>query len=134
MSRDNTVQAPRTGGLAQLDPRLYSPLQVLAYQDVHNVPDRHPAWWHSDWTTHAHTCEHNGRPPCDWSLVGDPGSPARARRAWDTPGLPACTEQERCGRHRGMCAYRDDDPGRCPECHRSWARLAFDDDPHVHPA
>lgn len=37
-------------------------------------------------------------------------------RRWDPPGLPPRTREERCARHR-HCAYRDDDPVRCPLCH-----------------
>ena len=37
---------------------------------------------------------------------------------WDTPGLPPRTMSERCARHK-HCAYRDDDPARCPLCHAS---------------
>lgn len=40
----------------------------------------------------------------------DPGS-----KPWDTPGLPETTQ--RCRFHRGLCAYRDDDPARCALCH-----------------
>ena len=35
---------------------------------------------------------------------------------WDTPGLSPRTMAERCARHK-HCAYRDDDPARCPLCH-----------------
>jgi hypothetical protein len=35
---------------------------------------------------------------------------------WDTPGLPPRRLHERC-RYHGHCAYRDDDPYRCPGCH-----------------
>lgn len=35
---------------------------------------------------------------------------------WDSPGLPPRPKDERCSRHT-HCAYRDDDPGRCPNCH-----------------
>jgi len=41
-------------------------------------------------------------------------------KPWDTPGLPPRAEQDRCPTHKGLCAYRDDDPARCPVCHRSW--------------
>jgi hypothetical protein len=37
---------------------------------------------------------------------------------WDTAGLPPRTMGERCSRHK-HCAYRDDDPARCPLCHSS---------------
>lgn len=32
---------------------------------------------------------------------------------------------ESCQHHRGLCsrAYRDDDPDRCPWCHRSWSLI-----------
>lgn len=36
---------------------------------------------------------------------------------WDTPGLPPRRTNERCANHHGICAYRDDDPYRCPRCH-----------------
>ena len=36
---------------------------------------------------------------------------------WDSPGLPQRSLADRCGRHHGLCAYRDDDPVRCPVCH-----------------
>jgi hypothetical protein len=48
-------------------------------------------------------------------------------RIWDTLGLPPRTEAQRCARHRGMCAYRDDDPARCTICHRAWPKIATDD-------
>ena len=35
---------------------------------------------------------------------------------WDTPGLPQRRMEERCANHT-HCAYRDDDPYRCPTCH-----------------
>lgn len=33
------------------------------------------------------------------------------------------TDATRCRWHRGLCAraYRDDDPTRCPFCHRRWS-------------
>lgn len=36
---------------------------------------------------------------------------------WDTPGLPPRKLKDRCRHHRNLCAYRDDDPHRCPRCH-----------------
>lgn len=52
---------------------------------------------------------------------------------WDTPGLPPRRMHERCANHYGsnsrgtantvrtvLCAYRDDDPARCPQCHRRY--------------
>jgi len=50
---------------------------------------------------------------------------------WDPPGLPPRAENERCARHKGMCAYRDDDPTRCPVCHRSWAVVGTKDVEYV---
>lgn len=41
-------------------------------------------------------------------------------RPWDSPGMPPRVARERCGRHSGLCAYRDDDEAYCPYCHRSW--------------
>lgn len=38
-------------------------------------------------------------------------------RPWDTPGLPARAQEDRCRWHDGHCAYRDDDPNRCTLCH-----------------
>lgn len=38
---------------------------------------------------------------------------------WDTPGLPA--RDRRCPWHSGLCAYRSDDPARCPLCHATTA-------------
>ena len=35
---------------------------------------------------------------------------------WDPSGVPPRTMGERCARHK-HCAYRDDDPARCPLCH-----------------
>jgi hypothetical protein len=35
---------------------------------------------------------------------------------WDTPGLPSRRVSERCANHQN-CAYRDDEPYRCPGCH-----------------
>jgi len=37
---------------------------------------------------------------------------------WDTPGLPPRRLHQRCATH-AQCAYRDDDPNRCPRCHRN---------------
>jgi len=51
--------------------------------------------------------------------------------SWDPAGLPPRTEAERCALHGGMCAFRDDDPDRCPRCHRTWAKLATDTYPHA---
>lgn len=42
-------------------------------------------------------------------------------RPWDTPGLPP--RAKRC-RYHAQCAFRDDDPSRCPVCHRTWTRIA----------
>lgn len=49
---------------------------------------------------------------------------------WDTPRLPPRRMHERCANHYGrgpqgidrppLCAYRDDDPARCPICHRRY--------------
>lgn len=41
-------------------------------------------------------------------------------RRWDPPGLAPREKDDRCALHKGGCAYRDDDPDRCPKCHRSW--------------
>lgn len=35
---------------------------------------------------------------------------------WDPPGLPFRFEAQRCANH-SHCAFRDDDPTRCPWCH-----------------
>jgi hypothetical protein len=43
------------------------------------------------------------------------------RRPWDPPRLAPVPDAERCPHHRGLCAYRADDPARCPRCHRSWS-------------
>jgi hypothetical protein len=40
---------------------------------------------------------------------------------WDALGLPPRTLEERCARHK-HCAYRDDDPNRCPICHATPAK------------
>jgi hypothetical protein len=46
---------------------------------------------------------------------------------WDTLGLPPRRFADRCANHpphsnggvaAGGCAFRDDDPARCPYCHR----------------
>lgn len=42
---------------------------------------------------------------------------------WDTKELPKRTMEQRCPKHWGKkgsaaCAYRDDDPLYCPNCHR----------------
>jgi hypothetical protein len=42
---------------------------------------------------------------------------------WDPPGLAPRTPDERCARHK-YCAYRDDDPNRCPVCHSTIKRCA----------
>lgn len=56
--------------------------------------------------------------------AGESQSTAAVVRPWDTPGLPPATEAQRCANHRGMCAYRDDDPTCCPRCHRTWTQIA----------
>lgn len=48
----------------------------------------------------------------NWTDFPYPAAP------WDTPRLPPRTMAERCARHK-HCAYRDDDPARCPLCHAS---------------
>jgi hypothetical protein len=48
----------------------------------------------------------------NWTMAPFPVAP------WDPPDLPPRTMPERCARHR-YCAYRDDDPTRCPLCHAS---------------
>lgn len=45
-------------------------------------------------------------------------------RPWDPPGLPPRTDTQRCAYHHDQCAYRDDDPTRCPRCHRDWDLIA----------
>lgn len=40
-------------------------------------------------------------------------------KSWDPPGLEPRDDKERCANH-SQCAYRDDDPTRCPHCHRRW--------------
>ena len=47
----------------------------------------------------------------NWTETDYPVAP------WDTPGLPPRRMGERCA-HHSHCAYRDDDPARCPVCHR----------------
>jgi hypothetical protein len=47
----------------------------------------------------------------NWTQADYPVAP------WDTPGLPPRRMDERCANH-SHCAYRDDDPNRCPVCHR----------------
>lgn len=42
-------------------------------------------------------------------------------KPWDPPGLAPRTESQRCANH-SSCAYRDDDPNRCPHCHRLWTQ------------
>lgn len=42
---------------------------------------------------------------------------------WDAPGLPPRAKAERCANHRGLCAFRDDDPLRCPRCHALWTHI-----------
>jgi hypothetical protein len=49
-------------------------------------------------------------------LVTNWGQECYPRPWWDTPGLPPRRPHERCANH-GHCAYRDDDPYRCPTCH-----------------
>lgn len=49
----------------------------------------------------------------NWTDQENPVAP------WDTPGLPPRRLDQRCSRHSGHCAYRDDDPNRCPQCHRA---------------
>jgi hypothetical protein len=51
----------------------------------------------------------------NWTQYPFPEAP------WDSPGLPPRTMDERCSRHK-HCAYRDDDPARCPLCHASPAK------------
>ena len=48
---------------------------------------------------------------------------------WDTPGLPPRTMDERCARHK-HCAYRDDDPARCPICHAQKCNGKHGDSPY----
>lgn len=43
---------------------------------------------------------------------------------WDPPNMPQRTMKERCLRHHGLCAYRDDDPSRCLRCHNLLAKVA----------
>jgi protein-arginine kinase activator protein McsA len=38
-------------------------------------------------------------------------------RPWDPPGLPFRADDQRCANHQSQCAFRDDDPTRCPWCH-----------------
>ena len=43
-------------------------------------------------------------------------------RPWDTPGLPFRDDKQRCANH-DLCAFRDDDPARCPWCHATLTHL-----------
>ena len=43
-------------------------------------------------------------------------------KPWDTPGLRFRTDEQRCANHEN-CAFRDDDPARCPWCHSTLAHL-----------
>jgi hypothetical protein len=43
---------------------------------------------------------------------------------WDPPGLPPRVMADRCAHHT-HCAYRDDDPDRCPHCHRPWSQPSY---------
>ena len=45
-------------------------------------------------------------------------------KPWDSPGLPPRRESERCA-HHAHCAYRDDDPARCPRCHATWIKIEY---------
>lgn len=53
-----------------------------------------------------------GKRVSDWTYECFPVAP------WDTPGLPPRAKADRCGVHT-HCAYRSDDPARCPQCHGS---------------
>src|SRR5262245_16445263 len=44
-------------------------------------------------------------------------------RRWDPPGLEPVPDDQRCPWHYGLCAYRADDPARCPWCHSTWATI-----------
>jgi hypothetical protein len=56
-------------------------------------------------------------------MTGRVEAPPHARR-WDTPGLPPRDDRDRCPHHYGLCAYRADDPARCPTCHATWSVIA----------
>lgn len=47
------------------------------------------------------------------------------RRPWDPPDLDPVPDQDRCHWHSGNCAYREDDPARCPFCHGSWWAVRY---------
>ena len=51
-----------------------------------------------------------GRDVSNWTLECYPQPP------WDAPGLAPRAMGDRCSTHK-HCAYRDDDPARCPVCH-----------------
>lgn len=57
----------------------------------------------------------------NWTLAVFPVAP------WDPPDLPPRTLSERCAHHK-HCAYRDDDPSRCPKCHSSRCGVVVKDD------
>jgi hypothetical protein len=44
-------------------------------------------------------------------------------RPWDSPGLPPRAGGDYCVNHGNSCAFRDDDPTRCPWCHCRWTHL-----------
>lgn len=52
-----------------------------------------------------------------------------AAKPWDTPGLPARAQEDRCRWHNGYCAYHEDDPTRCCLCHTDNARCTCDGGP-----
>lgn len=60
-----------------------------------------------------------GRRPCSCGCgrtVTDYTQECYPVAPWDTFGLPPRRMGERCA-HHNHCAYRDDDPARCPRCH-----------------
>ena len=72
----------------------------------------------------------------NWTQAEHPVAP------WDTPGLPPRRMAERCPAHPcdtrppypGGCAYRDDDPNRCPSCHRTLTVDEQKTTPRCHPS
>jgi hypothetical protein len=70
---------------------------------------RHARWRPAG--PHPCPCGECGRTVSNWDQECYP------QPWWDTPGLPPRRLKERCAHHHGLCAYRDDDPYRCPTCH-----------------
>lgn len=100
------------------------PRPAMTADPYADLPHDHPAWYPPD----RHADRARWYPNSRYSTAAPPSQGTTVTRPWDPAGLPLRTEAQRCRYHHGHCAYRDDDPTRCPRCHCDWTVIATRDE------